>query len=378
MRTRPLILGLLATLTLSAQLPYKGFNPANLDPAVTPCQDFFQYAVGGWIKRTTIPAEYERYGVDQEIDVRTHQILKDIMESAAATKAAPGSETQKVGDFYASGMDRAAIETRGLAPLKPLLARIDQVKDVAGLAAMVADLHRLGVPAAFSFRVEQDDKVSSRYSMVLAQGGLGLPDRDYYLNTDARSKELLAAYSAHVGRILALAGFPAKDAGPVLALETRLAKASMTRVELRDPNAIYHALTPAQFASAAPGLPASLYLKTLGVAEPDCFIVRQPAFFAELARLMQTVPLAQWRTYLRWHLLHSVASALPRAFEQEDFAFFGTRLQGTTAQHPRWKRVMIAADHGLGEAWASCTSSAPSPPEARPRCWRWWRTCAPL
>ena len=350
MRTRSLVLGLLATLTLSAQLPYKGFNPANIDPTVTPCQDFFQYAVGGWIKRTSIPAEYERYGVDQEIDVRTHQILKDIMESAAAAKAAPGSETQKVGDFYASGMDRAAIEARGLAPLRPLLTRIEQVKDVAGLAAMLADLHRLGVPAAFSFRVEQDDKVSSRYSMMLAQGGLGLPDRDYYFTSDAKSKELLAAYSAHVGRTLALAGFPAKDAGLVLALETRLAKASMTRVEQRDPNAIYHAMTPDQLASAAPGFPASLYLKTLGVTAPDHFIVRQPAFISELARLMQSVPLAQWRTYLRWSLLHSVASALPRAFEQEDFAFYGTRLQGTTAQHPRWKRVMIAADHGLGEA----------------------------
>ena len=171
--TRSVLLLLALMAPLSAQLPYKGFNPANLDPSVKPCQDFFQYAVGGWAKRTVIPAEYERYGVDQEIDVRTHQILKEILESAAAAKAAPGSETQKAGDFFASGMDEAGIEARGIAPMKPLFARIDAVKDPASLAAVLADLHRLGAFAAFSFSIEQDDKESSRYSMMLAQGGLG-------------------------------------------------------------------------------------------------------------------------------------------------------------------------------------------------------------
>ena len=335
---------------LFAQLPYKGFNPANMDLTVKPTQDFFHYAVGGWVKRTAIPAEYDRYGVDQEIDTRTHQILKEILESAAAAKAAPGTETQKAGDFFASGMDEAGIEIRGITPLNPLFARIDGVKDTASLAAVLADLHRLGAFAGFSFSVEQDDKESSRYSMMLAQGGLGLPDRDYYLKTDPKSKEILAAYRAHVAKMLTLASSDAKDADRILALETRLAKASMTRVEQRDPNAIYHAMTPAQLKAAAPGFPADLYLKALGLPAPDRFVVRQPAFLAELGRMMQEVPIDQWRVYLRWTLLRSTAPALPKAFEQETFAFYGTRLQGTTAQHPRWKRVMFAADRGLGEA----------------------------
>ncbi|NWJ40197.1 MAG: M13 family metallopeptidase [Geothrix sp.] len=350
MRLSCLALPLVASLALNAQLPYKGFNPANLDPSVKPTQDFFQFAVGSWAKRTTIPAEYDRYGVDQEIDTRTHQILREIMESAAAAKAARGSETQKVGDFFASGMDEKTIEAKGIAPLKSLFARIDGVKDAAGLAAVLADLHRVGAFAAFSFSVEQDDKESSRYSMVLGQGGLGLPDRDYYLKDDPKSRELLAAYRAHVAKTLSLAGLDPKDADRILTLETRLAKASMTRVEQRDPNAIYHAMTPAQLDSAAPGFPSALYLKALGVPTPDRFVVRQPAFLAELGRMIQELPADQWRVYLRWTLLRSSASALPKAFEEEAFAFYGTRLQGTTAQHPRWKRVMFAADRGLGEA----------------------------
>lgn len=349
MRFHCLALPLLA-IALQAQLPYKGFNPANIDPSVKPTQDFFQYATGSWSKRTRIPAEYDRYGVDQEIDTRTHQILKEIMETAAAAKTAPGSEAQKVGDFFASGMDEAAIEARGLAPLQPLFARVDGVKDPASLTSVLADLHRLGVFAAFSFGVEQDDKESNRYSLVLAQGGLGLPDRDYYLKDDAKSKELLAAYRTHVAKMLGLAGFDAKDADRILALETRLAKASMTKVEQRDPNAIYHAMTPAQLLAAAPGFPAGLYLKAQSLATPDRYVVRQPAFLAELGRMMQEIPADQWRVYLRWTLLRNMAPALPKAFDQEHFAFYGTRLQGTTAQHPRWKRVMFAADQGLGEA----------------------------
>jgi predicted metalloendopeptidase len=350
MRLKVLAFPLLAVLTLGAQLPYKGFNPANIDPSVKPTQDFFQYAVGAWAKRTAIPAEYERYGVDQDVDVRTHQILKEILEAAASTKAAAGSEGQKVGDFYASGMDEAGIEARGLAPLQPLFAKIDGVKDAAGLATVLAELRRLGIFAGLAFSVEQDDKESSRYSMVLSQGGLGLPDRDYYLQDDAKAKELLAAYRSHVAKMLAMAGFDGRAAEDVLALETRLAKASMTRVEQRDPNAIYHAMTPPQLQAAAPGFPAAHFLRALGAPTPDRFVVRQPAFLAELGRAMQEVPIEQWRVYLRWTLLRSTASALPKAFEEEAFAFYGLRLQGTTAQHPRWKRVMFAADQGLGEA----------------------------
>ena len=353
MKIRSALLALALMAPVSAQVAYKGFNPANIDGSVKPTQDFFQYALGNWVKRTTIPGEYDRFGVDQDVDEQTHQILKQILESAAAAKAVPGSEAQKVGDFFASGMDEAGIAANGLAPLAALFARIDAVQDPSSLALALAELHRLGAFAGFSFSVEQDDKESSRYSMMLAQGGLGLPDRDYYLKDDPKSKELLAAYRVHVAKMLTLAGFDAKDAERILALETRLAKASMTRVELRDPNAIYHAMTPSQVQATAPGFPLTSYLKALGAATPDRLVVRQPLFLAELGRLMQELPADQWRVYLRWNLLSSASSALPKAYEEASFAFYGTRLQGTTAQHPRWKRVMFAADRGLGEALGS-------------------------
>ena len=350
MDIRPALLALTVLTALPAQVAYRGFNPAYMDPTVKPTQDFFQYALGTWLKRTAIPAEYERYGVDQDVDARTHQTLKEILE-AAATKPAPrGSELRKVGDFFASGMDEATIEAAGAKPLAPLFASIQKVQDPASLAPVLAALHRLGVPAAFAVSVEQDDKESVRYSVMVAQGGLGLPDRDYYTKDDPRSKELLEAYRAHMVKLLGLAGFPAGDAATILAFETRLAKASMTRVELRDPNAIYHAMTPAQLKAASAGFPAEAYFKALGVAPQDRTVVRQPAFLAEVGRMAREVPAAQWQAYLRWTLLRSAAPSLGRAFEAESFAFNGTRLQGTTAMHPRWKRVMFAADRGLGEA----------------------------
>lgn len=350
MDIRPALLALTVLVALPAQVAYRGFNPAYMDPSVKPTQDFFQHALGTWLKRTAIPAEYERYGVDQDVDAQTHQTLKEILEGAAAKPAPRGSELRKVGDFFASGMDEKAIEAAGAKPLAPLLASIQKVQDPASLAPVLAALHRLGVPAAFSVSVEQDDKESVRYSVMLAQGGLGLPDRDYYTKDDPRSKELLEAYRAHMVKLLGLAGFPAGDAATILVFETRLAKASMTRVELRDPNAIYHAMTPAQLKAATAGFPTEAYFKALGVAPQDRTVVRQPAFLAEVGRMAREVPAAQWQAYLRWTLLRSAAPSLGHTFEAESFAFNGTKLQGTTAMHPRWKRVMFAADRGLGEA----------------------------
>jgi predicted metalloendopeptidase len=354
LKTRSILLSLALLAPLSAQLAYKGFNPANMDLGVKPTQDFFDYAVGGWAKRTTIPPEYDRYGVDAEIDARTHQILKEILEAAAQSKAAAGTEAQKVGDFYASGMDQAAIEKAGLAPLAPLRNRIHTLAAEHDLVPLIADLHRQGFGASFYSNIEQDDKESTRYSLVFAQDGLGLPDRDYYLNDDAKTKALRAAYVAHIARMFALAGEPKataeRQASQVMAFETRLAQASLTRVQLRDPNANYHAMSVAQVQAAAPGFHLDSYIKALGAPAPDRIILRQPAFLAEVGRMIHEIPLPVWKAYLDWHVLSATASALPEAFDQENFAFFGTQLQGMTAQHPRWKRVMFAADQGLGEA----------------------------
>ena len=350
MHLRSALLSLALLAPLGAQVAYHGFNPAYMDPSAKPTRDFFQYALGTWLQKTVIPAEYERFGVDQDVDEATHRTLKAILEEAAAKPAAPGSDLRKVGDFYASGMDEASIRRLGAAPLRPAFQRLDRVKDPASLARALADLHRLGYPAAFAFSVEQDDKESTRHSAMVAQGGLGLPDRDYYTQDDPRSRALLADYRAHLGRLLKLAGLDPAEAEGILALESRLARASMTRVELRDPHAIYHAMSPAQLRTAAGGFPIQVYLEALGVPAQDRVVVRQPGFLGEVGRMAREVPPAQWRAYLRWTVLRSAAPFLSEPFEAESFAFNGTRLQGTTAMHPRWKRVMFAADRGLGEA----------------------------
>jgi len=229
----------LAASPLAAQR-YHGFNPRNMDTSVRPCEDFYRYALGTWEKNTAIPAEYASYGVDQEIEERSFAILKEILESAAADKtAASGSERQKVGDYFASGMDVTRIEQDGLKPLAGRLARIDQTCTGRSLAETLAAMHQEQFSPAFRFRVEQDDKDSEHYIVQLAQGGLGLPEREYYLKTDAKSAELRTKYQAHIAKNFQFLGDPptlaAAHAKTVVALETRLAKASGSTGELRGP-----------------------------------------------------------------------------------------------------------------------------------------------
>jgi len=358
----------LAASPLAAQ-GYHGFNPKNMDTNARPCEDFYRYALGTWEKNTVIPAEYASYGVDQEIEERSFGVLKGILESAAQDKAAPkGSERQKVGDFFASGMDSARIEKEGLKPLKGHLARIEGMnrKD---LEVTLAGMHREQFPPAFRFRVEQDDKASEHYIVQISQGGLGLPEREYYLKTDAKSLELRAKYQTHLAKNFEFLGEqPAAakaHAQEVLDLETRLAKASMSMEELRDPNAVYHKMTPAALAAQAPGLDWNAYFKALGLGPVESLLVRQPKFFQELGRMAQDVPLAQWKTYLRWNLLRSTASNLNAAIEEEDFAFYGKALQGTQAQKPRWKRILAETDEAMGEALGKLYVEKAFPPQAK-------------
>jgi len=338
---------------LMAALPAHGFNPADMDPSVPPCRDFFQYANGSWIKANPIPADQGAWGAFSQARERNRLILKEILEDSAAADAPPGSLQQKVGDFYASGMDTRAIDRAGLAPLRPVLARIDAIRDGHGLAAALARGRLEGGAPGFSFRVGQDDRQSSVCIAQFAQGGLGLPDRDDYTSQDPRSQELRAKYLEHVARMFGLAGekplLARAHAGMVLALETRLAGASMTRTELRDPVAVYHKLTVAELAALAPGFDWAGFREVLGLGgEP--VLVRQPGFFREFAAMARELPLAQWKAYLRWNALSSSASCLAAPFERESFAFYGTVLGGIREQQARWKRVQDAADRALGEA----------------------------
>jgi putative endopeptidase len=354
-----LALAVLTAVAAGAQTPppakTRAIDPANFDTSAKPCEDFYTHANGSWLKAHPIPADRASYGAFQELADRNRDVLKKILEETSARTDWPqGSAEQKVGDFYASGMDAAGREKAGAAPLAPALAAIAKLKSPSDLPAVLAELHLSGVSAGFGFRVAQDAKDSTRYIGIFNQGGLGLPDRDYYLKDDPKSKDLKAAYEAHVAKLLELAGSApdaAKaEAAAILALETKLAQASITRVENRDPQKTYNKRTVAALNAEAPGFDFAKFLADLGATTATEVNVRQPGFFTAFAALTRSVPPAEWRTYLRWHAARTDAPLLSRAFQDEDFAFNGKKLNGTPQQEEPWRRVQAATDFALGEA----------------------------
>ena len=370
----PTVLAAALALCTAAQSPAKpahGVQVSYLDTAVKPCDDFYEYANGAWLKSAKIPPEYPLWGAAVEVYERNLAIEKAILEEASKNSGAPkGSTVQKVGDFYASGMNEAAIEKAGRAPLASRFEQIGEVKDGRALAAEFARLHLEGCDAGFTFGVGVDDKVSTAYIAQFSQGGLGLPDRDYYTKDDEGSKALRAHYLLHVAKMFELLGDePAaakKNAETVMAMETRLAKASMTQVELRDPNAIYHKMTRQELVEAAPGFQWEVFFKDLGLPpSQQTLLVRQPAFFTEFGAMARTVPMEEWRAYLRWNLISSTGSYLSSPFVNERFAFYGKVLSGTQELRPRWKRVQSATDAALGEAVGQLYVAKAFSPEAK-------------
>jgi len=346
----------LPLITLLAATPAgQAVDPQNFDPAVPACQDFYTHAVGGWMKANPIPADKARYGAFEELAERNRAILKSILEETSARKDwKKGSIQQKVGDFFASGMDEAAIEKAGTKPLQPWLSRIAKVKKADELPAYFAEASLYGVPGGIGLFVGQDDKDSTRYVPTLWQGGLGLPDRDYYLKDDDRSKGLREKYVAFVATMLGLLGEKPEqakaDAAAVMALETKLAQASRTRVALRDPEANYNKRTLAALEQEAPGYAWATFLGEQGIPKEQELIVGQPEFAKAFAELARTEPLATWKTYLRFHAVRGAAPYLPKAFDQASFDFYGKTLQGVQQQEDRWKRVQAVVDRNVGEA----------------------------
>jgi predicted metalloendopeptidase len=355
---------------LAAEAPHPGINPADMDTSVSACQDFFRYANGTWLKKTTIPADQSTWGGFSELEERNQNVLKGILENAAQANAPKGSLQRQVGDFFAAGMDTAAIAKAGFTPIKPELARIQAIKNGRELAAALGRAHMALLGSGFGFGVGPDDKDSLATIAQFGQGGLGLPDRDYYLDTDAKAQGIRVKYLAHMTRMFTLLGVKPElakaRAGIVLDLETRLAKASMTQVELRDPNATYHKMTAADLAKLAPGFDWATYFQTIGL-KADTLLVRQPGFFKELGAMAKDTSLGQWQVYLSWHLLNGNAASLAPAFEQEHFAFYGTTLEGTTEMKPRWKRILEATDGALGEVLGRLYVDQAFSPEAKTR-----------
>lgn len=331
-----------------------------------PCDDFFRFANGTWLSTAVIPPEERGWGAFAEIRDRNHSVLKALLEEAAAGGHRRGTPAQKVGDLFAVGMDEDAIERAGVQPIAEDLARIDALADVAALPPLLAWLHQRRVLPAFSVTVLPDAKDSHLPLLQLQQGGLGLPDREYYLKDDDRSEEIRERYVAHVALMLGLLGHTdaARDAATVMRMETRLATASMTRVDQRDPDRVYNPRTRTELAAQASGLDWDAYLDALGTRE-DRLNARQPEFLRELARMAFDTAVEEWRTYLRWHLVHARAPFLLKALEDAHFDFFLRYLNGVPAQQPRWKRVVEVVDGRIGEALGELYVERAFPPEAK-------------
>ena len=330
-------------------------NVANMDTTVKPGDDFFRYANGQWMKNNPIPDEYSIYGSFEELRETNNKQLRTIMEEAMGEKqATTGSVKQKIADFYSSGMDSAAIEKMGIKAIEKELEKIEAIKNPADLVNLVAFFHTSGITPLFYFFSGQDDKNSEKVIAQLYQGGLGLPDRDYYLAQDARSAEIRVEYLKHLGKTFELAGINNEqsvlDAATVMKIETRLAKASLTRLELRDPIKNYNKTDLSGLKKIAPQFDWNKYFSELGLKTTSEINIGQPQFFAAMAKMSTEIPIEQWKTYFKWHLLHEASPYLSAAFEKEQFNFYGGILSGIKEMKPRWKRVLNTTSSSLGEA----------------------------
>ena len=349
----------LAAWSLSGQAPEKasgafGFSVKNIDATANPCTNFFQYACGSWLKNNPIPADQARWGRFDQLEERNRDVLREILEAASKPDAGRDLTARLIGDYYAACMDEKTVEAAGLKPLEDELGQIRGLRDKAQLAAVVARLQREGADVMFQFSSGQDFKDSNQVIAQVDQGGLGLPERDYYLKQDAQSAKLRGEYVEHVARMFVLAGETAAEAKAgaetVMKMETALAQGSLDIVSRRDPEKVYHKIATREMETLSPVFHWNEYLRASGAPEFASVNVAWPAYLEALNGAIGRFSLADWKTYLTWHVLHAAAPLLPEAFVKENFDFYGKTLTGTTEIRPRWKRCADFTDAELGEA----------------------------
>lgn len=330
----------------------KDFLADNLDSTVSPAQDFFDYANGGWIKRNPIPSDQSSWGIGNLVIEENLKRLREISENAAKAKAANGSSEQKIGDFWKTAMDSAEIEQKGLKPLQPYLDKVNSITDIKSLIATVAELKKIGSSTLFSDFVTQDDKNSDVMTYKLWQGGIGLPEREYYFKNDSATVNIRNEYVKYITTVLTMAGDDSAKANQsarnILKLETKLAQASRKLEDLRDPYRNYNKMAIADLPKMSSTIDWTNFLSTAGVTHIDSVVVGQPEFFKALNGVLITTPIQDWKTYVRFNLISDFSGSLPDKFGVAAFNF--SRLfSGVKERRPRWKRVIAAEENSMGE-----------------------------
>jgi len=349
--------------------PMVSFDTNAMDKSVDPCTDFYQFACGTWLKNNPIPADQASWGRFNELHEHNQLVLREILEKHSADNPTRDAVDQKIGDYYFSCMDEAGINAKGLAPLQPVLDHVNALTDKKQLPVLVGYLQTRGVDSLFSFSSEPDSKDSMMEIAGTDQGGLGLPDRDYYLKTDEKSVELRKAYVAHITKMFELAGESpdkaAADAKAVMTIETALAQASMDRVERRDPNKVYHKMTTEQLQELSPAFIWKDYFTEVKSPSFTSLDVSVPDFVKGMNQMIAATSLDDLKTYLRWNTIHAAARLLPTPFVEENFNFFGKTLTGSPELRPRWKRCVQFTDEDLGEALGQAYVAEEFPPASK-------------